>query len=237
MEGREATSLVLALGMGCWGCTTFKGSEMPDASTSALSDAADVDGSSGRDADLGVIEAASADSEGQDSAPLGDAGTPLDSALQGAGPLGALPTGFCCASDDDCRYRHCELVNGTKMCLDFCLIEDTCHGIVSGFQCAFTDAGYGFCEPGSGVTSCVTQAQYQHGTRGLGACCAPLSDGRMGTECLSGICAQLGTQDPFLCVQNCGVRDCPPTFSCGWGDVYGLRHQCWPVASNYSCTP
>jgi hypothetical protein len=156
----------------------------------------------------------------------------------GAGPLGALPTGYCCASDSDCRNRHCELVNGTKMCLDFCLSDETCMGVATGFHCAFTNAGYGFCEPTSPSTACAPQALYRHGTKPLGACCQHLSDGRQGSECLSGVCSQVGVENPYVCTQDCTMTgSCPIKYTCGHADDVGLRYECLPVAFDYSCTP
>ena len=164
-------------------------------------------------------------------------GADVDPATVGAGPLGALPTGYCCASNDDCRNRHCEVVNGTKMCLDYCLSDDVCTGVSTGFHCGFNDAGYGFCQPAPGVTTCAPAALFRHGTKPLGACCQELSDGRMGSECLSGVCDRNGAQNPFLCTDDCGRTMCPSTFTCGHADDFGLRYECLPVAQSYACTP
>src|SRR5690349_19818303 len=38
----------------------------------------------------------------------------------GPGPHGSLPSGYCCSSDSECRYRHCVDVGGAKTCLDEC---------------------------------------------------------------------------------------------------------------------
>jgi hypothetical protein len=168
----------------------------------------------------------------------GDSGEIVDPAIVGAGPLGALPTGYCCASDDDCRNRHCENVGGTKMCLDFCLGDDTCMGVTTGFHCAVSTEGYGFCQPTAGTTpACIPKATYRHGLKPLGACCQPLGDGRQGSECLSGVCDRNGAQNPYLCTTDCGKAMCPNTFTCGHADDFGLRYECLPVAFDYTCSP
>ena len=167
-----------------------------------------------------------------------DTGEVVDPTTVGAGPLGALPTGYCCSSDDDCRNRHCENVSGTKMCLDFCLGDDACMGVSTGFHCAVNTEGYGFCQPTSGTPpACIPKATYRHGLKPLGSCCQPLGDGRQGSECLSGVCDRNGAENPYLCTTDCGKAMCPNTFTCGHADDFGLRYECLPVASNYGCTP
>jgi len=166
-----------------------------------------------------------------------DSGEVVDPATVGAGPLGALPTGYCCSSDDDCRNRHCENVGGAKMCLDFCLDDDACTGITTGFHCALNTEGYGFCQPTSTAPTCVAKATYRHGLKPLGSCCQPLGDGRQGSECLSGVCDRNGADNPYLCTTDCGKATCPATFTCGHADDFGLRFECLPVGVSYSCTP
>ncbi len=226
--------VALVLGI-AWGCGSLKDAGPSGAPPDAAADGViDADGSSSDDASGGPVDS----DGGSEAGVVTDAGADVDPATVGAGPLGALPTGYCCASDDDCRYRHCEVVNGTKMCLDFCLGDDACSGVTTGFHCAFTDAGYGFCQPSApGPTTCALQATYRHGKKPLGSCCQPLSDGRQGSECLSGVCDQNGAQNPFLCTTDCGKTTCPPTFTCGHADDFGLRYECLPVAFNYGCTP
>jgi hypothetical protein len=210
-----------------WGCASLK-----DAPVEAHpSEAGAADGPGADDAKR--------DGAQDDDGAVGpaDAGPDVDPATVGPGPLGALPTGFCCATDDQCRNRHCQLVGGTKMCLDFCLKEDDCQGVASGFHCAFTVDGYGFCEPAAGVTTCAAQSLYQHGTKPLGSCCDQRSDGRMGSECLSGVCDRNGATNPYICSDNCGKVLCPPTYTCGHADNFGIRSECLPVANAYACLP
>ena len=219
-----------------WGCSSLKeaeggGTSAPDAAT--LDDGGgSVDPASG-DGGVGPT------TTGNDAGPAtsADAGPAVDPATVGAGPLGALPSGYCCASNDACRNRHCEVANGTKMCLDFCLGDDDCAGVSTGFHCALTASGYGFCEPAASVTTCTPAAQFQHGSKPLGTCCQPLGDGRTGSECLSGVCDRNGAQNPWLCTADCGKNACPGTFTCGHADDFGLRYECLPVKSDYSCTP
>jgi hypothetical protein len=214
-----------------WGCASLKDAppDEPDAATPSEAGGEDgsvADAPGSRDPDGGM-----------DSASAMDAAPDVDPATVGAGPLGALPTGFCCATDSECRNRHCQLVGGTKMCLDFCLKEDDCQGVVTGFHCAFTSEGYGYCEPTAAVTSCAAQSLHRHGLAPLGACCQQRSDGRMGSECLSGVCDRNGNTNPFICTSDCGKSMCPPTWTCGHADNFGLRFECLPVANSYACTP
>ncbi len=213
-----------------WGCASLKDAGPVDPVPPSEAGAAD---GSGTDAPGDPNR-----DGGQDGALPGvDAGPDVDPATVGAGPLGALPTGFCCATDSECRNRHCQLVGGTKMCLDFCVKDDECQGVTSGFHCAFNADGYGFCQPAPGATTCAPQALYRHGTKPLGSCCKQLSDGRMGSECLSGVCDRNGAQNPFFCSNDCGLTSCPPTFTCGHADNFGVRYECLPVAFSYGCTP
>src|SRR6184192_1839215 len=48
---------------------------------------------------------------------------------QGPGPLGALPAGFCCTSNQQCRSRSCI---GNGYCSDQCRGDNDCTGWVSG---------------------------------------------------------------------------------------------------------
>ena len=225
-----AAALIMA-----WGCSSLKDATPatpPDAATPAVDATDPSDGSDPRDAsDAGEATA-------KDAQTTPDDASVVDPASVGAGPFGALPSGYCCASDADCRNRHCELVNGTKMCLDFCLSNDDCTGIATGFHCAFNQDGYGFCEPSPSITTCASASLYHHGTKPLGACCQLLADGRMGTECLGGSCTQNGSQNPYVCSQDCTqTGSCPPKFTCGHADSFGLRYECLPVAFNYTCSP
>lgn len=218
-----------------WGCTSLKEADP----TSAALPAATALDDAGDSSDPKTGDGGGPATTGGDSGPgtNADGGPIVDPATAGAGPLGALPSGYCCASNDVCRNRHCEVANGTKMCLDFCLSDSDCTGVSTGFHCAFNADGYGFCEPAATVTTCTPAVQFQHGDKPLGACCQPLGDGRTGSDCLSGVCDRNGAQNPWLCTADCGKTACPATFTCGHADDFGVRYECLPVKSEYSCTP
>jgi hypothetical protein len=223
-----SASLVL---LTAWGCSSLKDANPADpGALDGSAEGAALDGSGPGTPD---------GSEGRDGStnPPADGAPDVNPADYGAGPLGALPNGFCCAADDDCRHRHCNLVNGTQMCLDFCSSEDDCTGVTTGFHCVFSEPGNGRCMPAATVTTCASPTQYKHGKKPLGACCQVRSDGRQGSECLSGVCAQNGSQNPYFCSINCEATGCPLTWTCGPGDDFSTRLQCYPVAHPYGCTP
>lgn len=155
----------------------------------------------------------------------------------GPGPEGALPTGYCCTSDEDCRNRYCvDLGGGNKMCEDECDgSQSACQGLLSGFTCTWDDAMvYGFCEPTSPSTQCVPADQYQHGTKADGACCSATGNATSGQECLSGNCGAFGDQsNPYICNLACdATHTCPGTALCSNVGVYSV---CAPLANMYTC--
>jgi hypothetical protein len=172
-------------------------------------------------------------SGGSGSSSGGDAG----SVAYGAGPEGALPSGYCCTSDEDCRNRYCvDLGGGNKMCEDECDgSQSACQGLLPGFTCTWDDAMVdGFCEPMSPTTQCVPADQYQHGTKPDGACCSATGDATSGQECLSGNCGAFGDQsNPYICNLACdATRTCPGTALCSNVGVYSV---CAPLANMYTC--
>src|SRR5579883_2022190 len=61
------------------------------------------------------------DSGGQGGDSGGGGGDSGSGQATGPGPWGALPTGYCCTSNDDCRHRNCiDTGGGIKMCSDDC---------------------------------------------------------------------------------------------------------------------
>ena len=144
----------------------------------------------------------------------------------GPGPWGALPSGFCCQSDDECRYRRCKDFGGGKMCSDDCWGDDSaCTGPVSGLVCNKTAS---YCEPSNMSQPCTPSDQYKYGSSKLGACCHATGDGFSGQVCEGNRCAAWGpTSNPFICTHVCKVSgDCTSTvgnFIClqtGYG--YGI---------------
>jgi hypothetical protein len=162
-------------------------------------------------------------------------GTLADSIVSGGtgpGPHGALPTGFCCTENAECRYRECAKIGDQYMCVDRCGSDEACRGLNSGFEC---DRDLWRCEPVSTTTQCVPADEFTYGAKKLGACCTAFRNGTAGLECEGGYCGSFGpTSNPFICTQPCvPVAGCPTGYSCmNTGEGYGL---CIPVAETYSC--
>jgi len=173
----------------------------------------------------------------------GDAKTTSDSAMQdasgttGPGPHGALPTGYCCNSNLDCRQRNCVDFNGSKMCMDYCRSQDACDGALAGLTCVgggmFMD---GTCRPSSPTTQCVPANQYMLGAKKLGACCTPTWNGANGFECEGGHCGQSNNGD-FMCTNACEkAADCPGPFMCS--SLSSGYNICVPLnPDTLKCTP
>jgi len=132
----------------------------------------------------------------------------------GPGPLGALPTGFCCSSNDDCRSRNCAgLFDPVHYCTDECDHDSLCSAWGGDFKCDVSGTGY--CMAGSTPTTCLDPSLYHPGSKPIGACCQSGFD-KSGQECLGGLCNSTGpTANPFYCTQGCD-RDtpCPAPYVC-----------------------
>jgi hypothetical protein len=131
-------------------------------------------------------------------------------ATTGPGPLGALPAGFCCNSDAQCRSRHC--IGATpSYCSDSCRDDAVCTAWGPGFIC---DIGSDTCVR-STASGCIDPGQYTYGSQAIGTCC---SHGfpKAGQECLGGLCESTGNDaNPFYCTQGCTVNNaCPGGYSC-----------------------
>lgn len=141
---------------------------------------------------------------------------------KGPGPYGALPFGYCCTSDDECRDRNCATVDGQKMCVDHCRSPETCQGkgLPTGFTCDGSQAEEGSCQPPSGFT-CVAANTFITGTKAAGSCCTPTGDGLSGVECAGGHCDWYkASQDPeydppWFCTNRCEApADCGKGMKC-----------------------
>jgi hypothetical protein len=131
----------------------------------------------------------------------------------GPGPLGALPAGFCCNSDEECRSRACISQSvGPKYCSELCDADPVCSVWNSSFHC---DPGTGVCAPIAVPYNCRPANEYAYGTKPLGACCAS-GFSMSGQECLGGLCESTGNPaNPFYCTQGCdGKTPCPGGYSC-----------------------
>lgn len=148
-------------------------------------------------------------------------------AQTGPGPHGALPTGYCCTTDEDCRYRACLEFGGVKMCSDRCMSNAAC-ATGPGFVCSKATEQ---CEPG-GTPSCIPGDQWKLGAEAIGACCVATGDGTAGEECQGNLCMAFGpTSNPFICTQACDTpKDCPANYKCETQVGF-----CWPYATDYTC--
>lgn len=148
----------------------------------------------------------------------------------GPGPRGALPNGYCCTADTDCRARSC--VAG--MCADTCADEDGCLDTAGPFTCEGA-RGEKRCVP-QGAVTCVPAASFARGTKKLGECCVATHDARAGLECEGGRCDAFGpTTNPYICGQACEkAADCPGAYMCIPGP-YNFK-ICVPEATQqYTC--
>lgn len=233
-------------------CSDFKGGSVASGGDGGEGGASSSSGSSGSGSSSGGVGSSSGGSSG--SASGGGSGTGGGSGsgsgggsgsssggdgggAYGPGPEGALPTGYCCTSNEDCRNRYCvDLGGGNKMCEDECDgSQSACQGLLPGFTCTWDDAMVdGFCEPASPSTQCVPADQYQYGTKPDGACCSATGNATSGTECLSGNCGAFGAQsNPYICNLACdATHTCPGTSLCTNVGVYSV---CVPLANTYTC--
>jgi hypothetical protein len=153
----------------------------------------------------------------------------------GPGPHGALPSGYCCTDDSQCRYRRCVDTGGgpgTKMCLDECFQNGFCERPDITFTCEQpTPGARGHCKPPPGFT-CLAQATFVRGTRKTGECCAFGTDGTAAAECDGNQCLSIG-QNPYVCTNRCTTsQDCPGGFYC---NNFGTSKACIPANTPYTC--
>jgi len=144
----------------------------------------------------------------------------------GPGPYGALPSGYCCTSNEDCRFRRCADFGGVKMCTDECFSTPGCN---TGPNMICSSSS-GYCEP-SGTPTCIPASQWKLGTKQPGDCCVATGDGHSGEECDGNRCVSVGDlSNPFICTRACkGPGDCPVKYQC-LGQSF-----CAPLATLYTC--
>lgn len=167
----------------------------------------------------------------------GDAGTDAGADLApsgptGPGPLGALPAGYCCSADDQCRSRSCLSVGGgPKFCSDECSSDGVCNVWGGKFVCA----GNGTCVPQDQTYGCLDPETYVRGTWPTGACCTA-GHPKSGQECAGGWCISTGpVSNPFFCTQGCSASaPCPAGYACNADNKW-----CWKIDPNapYTCDP
>jgi hypothetical protein len=151
----------------------------------------------------------------------------------GPGPHGSLPSGFCCQSDDQCRYRHCVDVNGSgKMCLDACDHDGSCQRPPDfNFTCDNVGSTQeGFCKPPGASFMCIPASKFERGTKVPGNCCTATRTGLAGLECEGALCVALG-DGPFVCSNACSLpADCSGPFTC-----QAEVGRCVPANQTYTC--
>jgi hypothetical protein len=216
----------LVLAVSCVGaCTTLR-----DGTSSGASGATGTqDGGSSTDGS----------SNGDDAS--ADTGKPVTGqTLAGPGPDGALPTGYCCTANSECRDRNCATIaNGVRMCLNDCTSGTICAEDDTNYKC---DIGTGVCNPQKPL-ACRPANAFIHGVKPLGACCTPTDTPADFMECSGGVCnafdlAGSTSLNPYVCGKRCNVNaDCRP--SPGYVCVFGPYNQktCAPQDfAKYTCT-
>jgi hypothetical protein len=155
----------------------------------------------------------------------------------GPGPFGALPSGYCCEQNSECRSRNCISVRGAQVCADDCSRDDTCAGGLLAMTCVGATASErGHCEIVPPAL-CLPSKTFELGTGKLGSCCTATGDITNGRECLGGHCAATGVNtNPYICSNTCSKRsDCPGAYLCI--PITVLRSECVHEASTYTCVP
>jgi hypothetical protein len=189
-----APALALALGAAAFALAFASGCGF-------VTDAADLAG-----ADLAGADFAPADggADAPDFADAVDLAAPPDFALaSGPGPLGALPSGYCCASNLVCRSRQCiNTGSGPFYCADPCAMQSACDAAMTG---TFCDNPNMTCLYPTEPYTCVGEGSFHFGAKQTGMCCGSDSD------CLGNWCLAPGS----YCSQGCNDQSmCPLGYHC-----------------------
>jgi hypothetical protein len=157
-----------------------------------------------------------------------DGGAADLAATPGPGPLGALPTGYCCSANEQCRSRNCiNLDTGPYYCADPCTAAAQCSGWSTSYGC---DAQNMICYPVNSPYACLDGAAFSHGALPTGACCDGGAGPTLGADCAGGLCLHTGAaSDPYYCSQGCNdATPCPSGYAChAAGITTGSPGQCW----------
>lgn len=185
----------------------------------------------------GAVPGSDGAAPGTDAASEASPGFPDD---RGPGIYGALPSGYCCTKDAECKSRRCvDTGAGGGLCEDPCTADTDCDVPKAPFTCA---VGPGqtrkSCQPPSGFT-CVLAADFVRGKKPPGDCCAFVNGQAGGAECASHVCGSFG-DGPFVCTNRCAVAaDCPPDYTCELSGGDGYVPTCFPLAlysgGTYTC--
>ncbi len=135
----------------------------------------------------------------------------------GPGPLGALPTGYCCLGADECRSRRCISYGPSSSgCSDPCTFDSDCNGgPISTMICDHTLM---VCVAGPSTGgACLGEEAFTWGKKPTGTCC-DATGATPGSDCEGGWCiyvGPLGTSNPTFCTQGCDdASPCPTGFGC-----------------------
>jgi hypothetical protein len=225
LRARTRAAVLACVASALTACTTQSAAPAAtDASVAPGNDAGDAGESNGN----GVDSGADADAV---------AAFPDD---RGPGVFGALPSGYCCTKDAECKGRRCvDPGSGTRMCEDACSTEADCDVPKTPFDCTLT-AGQSIktCTPPAGV-ACIPASTFVRGTKVTGACCAFANGQVAGADCASHLCVSAG-DGPYHCSNRCEVpADCPPDFKCETSGGTGWIPTCIPLAvysgGTYTC--
>ena len=178
----------------------------------------------------GPTTSASTAAPGLPLAPDGGTTVTAPPSTTGAGPYGALPNGYCCSADTDCRNRTCT----GGMCIDRCSDDDGCLDMAGPFTCQ-GGLHEKQCVPAA-TAKCVPATDFRRGTKKLGECCTATHDARAGLECEGGRCEAFGpSSNPYICGQACEKSsDCPGAFMCLRGP-YDFKISVPESTDAYTC--
>lgn len=161
--------------------------------------------------------------------------------MYGAGPLGALPTGYCCTGPAECRSRRCISYGPTSAgCSDPCVSDGDCNGpVITQMMCDLTSHT---CVPATTSGACLSEDAFVWGHKQLGACC-DATGATPGSDCEGGWCIFVGAGNPTFCTQGCDdASPCPSGYGCrlqGGGSnhpgVCLLTASLADPSSHYSC--
>ncbi|MSP63402.1 MAG: hypothetical protein EXR72_24280 [Myxococcales bacterium] len=220
---------LLAVGLFALGCGGFKALPVGDGGSGDLAGSAGADIAAPPGSDLSGLP------EGDMAKLPGDPDMAKPQGGTGPGPYGALPSGYCCTANVECRFRRCLAMAGGMMCSDNCDGDGSCPE--PEYKCiGATMFDPGRCEPVVKAMKCTLAAMFQRGAKKLGACCSATHDWKAGLECEGGRCDAFGDiKNPFICNQACAkAADCPGAYKCT--PIDDNLSICLPFADPYTCS-
>lgn len=152
----------------------------------------------------------------------------------GPGKWGALPSGYCCTRDDECRNRKClDQGAGGKTCADECETDGICQGQIPDLHCDTNTYNPGRCVPRTPGKACVPASDFGRGGKPLGGCCVATHNNLAGKECAGNLCYLFYSSSDFMCTNACKSSvDCPGDYICMFA---GNQKVCIPLNKEYTC--